>query len=360
MTPRQPSQRRLLSARVLICYAAVGLIATVVVVLACSLAGQHVLSWRVPPSWQIWTMRLSPQSLQIWVMRLGRLIAAAVVGAGLSVGGMALQGMLRNPLADPYILGISSGASVGVLAGTALSAGGAIAAWATTPVLALAGAVVTSLVVYGIAQRRGRLDPYVLLLSGVIINFFNGAIILSMLMFLDPNEMAGFRRWTMGELPDVFEPALLIVSGIAILVGWTAMLLRGAWFNALGLGDDVAASTGVSVNRFRVETFFVVSLMTAAAVVLAGPIGFVGLIVPHLCRLVVGSDHRRLAIVSGFFGAIFLVAAETLCRVVAETLCRVVGPAVGVAAIPVGIATALSGGPFFIYLLRRRTGGGIR
>jgi iron complex transport system permease protein len=334
VTARPPSQRRLLSAGVLICYAAAGLIATVAVVLACSLAGQVALS------------------RQIWAMRLARLIAAATVGAALSVGGMALQGMLRNPLADPYILGISSGASVGVLVGTALSAGGLIAAWATTPVLALAGAVVTSLVVYGIAQRRGRLDPYVLLLSGVIINFFNGAVILSLLMFLDPYRMAAFRRWTMGELPDVFEPALLIVCGIAILAGWTAMLLRGAWFNALGLGDDVAASTGVSVNRFRIETFFVVSLMTAAAVALAGPIGFVGLIVPHLCRLIVGSDHRRLAIVSGFFGAIFLVAAETLCRVV--------GPSIGVAAVPVGIVTALAGGPFFICLLRRRSHGGVR
>ena len=334
MTARQPSQSGLLSAEALICYAVGGLIAIVVFVLVCSLAGQ---------------VSLSPQ---IWAMRLARLIAAAAVGAALSVGGMALQGMLRNPLADPYILGISSGASVGVLAGTALSAGGLIAAWATTPVLALAGAVVTSLVVYGIAQRRGRLDPYVLLLSGVIINFFNGAVILSMLMFLDPYRMAAFRRWTMGELPDVFEPALLIVCGIAILVGWTAMLLRGAWFNALGLGDDVAASTGVSVNRFRIETFFVVSLMTAAAVALAGPIGFVGLIVPHLCRLIVGSDHRLLAIVSGFFGAIFLV--------VAETLCRIVGPWIGVGTVPVGIVTALSGGPFFIYLLRRRSHGGVR
>ena len=334
MTGRQPSQRRLLSAEALICYAAGGLIVTVAVVLACSLAGQVALS------------------RQIWAMRLARLIAAAAVGAGLSVGGMALQGMLRNPLADPYILGISSGASVGVLVGTAMSAGGLVAAWATTPVLALAGAAVTSLVVYGIAQRRGRLDPYVLLLSGVIINFFNGAVILGMLMFLDPYRMAAFRRWTMGELPDVFEPALLIVCGIAILTGWAAMLLRGAWFNALGLGDDVAASTGVSVHRFRLETFFVVSLMTAAAVSLAGPIGFVGLIVPHLCRLIVGADHRRLAIVSGFFGAIFLVAAETLCRVV--------GPSIGVGTVPVGIVTALAGGPFFIYLLRRRSHGGVR
>ena len=298
--------------------------------LACTFLGEVGLSW------------------DVWTMRAFRLMAAAVVGAGLGAAGMALQALLRNPLAEPYVLGISSGAGVGVLVGTALAPVVALPAWAGTPVLALVGAAATCGAVYGVAQRRGRLDPYALLLSGVIVNAFNGALMLGIVLFLDPNRLLGFIRWGMGEVSDSiwFDRMLLVVCAGAVVAGWGVLLLRGAAFNVLGLGDAVAASSGVGVHRLRVETFALASLMTAGAVALAGPVGFLGLIVPHVCRMIVGPDHRRLVVHSGFVGAIALMLADTLCRTVGQWL--------GAGRIPVGVLTALAGGPFFIHLLRRR------
>ncbi len=287
---------------------------------------------------------------QVWAARALRLVAAAVVGAGLAAGGTALQGLLRNPLAEPYILGISSGAGVGVLLGLAVAGTAALPGWATTPVLAFAGAVGTCGVVYGVAQRRGRLDPYSLILSGVIVNSFNGAIMLTIYLYVDRYRIADFTYWAMGQLPDVTGAARLIVCGACVAAGWTVLMTHAAAMNVLGLGDDVAAASGVSVHRLRLATFGAVGLMTAAAVALAGPIGFLGLIVPHLCRMVVGPDHRLGLIVSSLAGAMFLMAADTLCRTA--------GPALGLGRLPVGILTALTGGPFFIYLLRRRRGEG--
>lgn len=314
---------------------AVLVLVTLIVALGCSGAG---------------VIRLSELTLFVWRIRLIRLAVAAIVGAGLATGGMALQGMLRNPLAEPYILGISSGAGVGVLMGMAVASWYDSLPWLiTTPSLALVGALLTCGLVYGIAQRRGRLDPYVLLLSGVIVNAFNGAIMLSIYLFVKPYIVSEFIVWAMGNLPHNVSESLLLISTVCVLAGWAILLLRGAAFNALGLGDDVAGSVGVRVHWLRVETFLVVGLMTTAAVSLAGPIGFVGLIVPHICRLIVGSDHRRLVIFSGFAGAIFLMIADTLCRTVGEKL--------GIGQVPVGIVTAFCGGPFFIVLLRRRARG---
>ena len=285
----------------------------------------------------------------IWRARLLRLAAAAVVGAALGSSGTALQGLLRNPLAEPYILGISSGAGVGVLLGLALAHGAALPTWASTPVLAVLGAAATCAVVYGIAQRHGRLDPLVLLLSGVIVNAFNGAIMLAIFLLVPPRTVTNFTVWAMGGISEniaITNLPFLALCAAAVLAGWAVLFARGQAFNALGLGDDVAGATGVAVGRLRIETFLVVALMTSAAVALAGPIGFVGLIVPHIGRMLVGPDHRRLAIVSGFGGAIFLMTADTLCRLGGWWL--------RIGEVPVGIVTALCGGPFFIYLLRGR------
>jgi len=311
-------------------------LAMIVLAMLCSLVGQHHLTWR------------------IWYFRLYRAGVAAVVGIALAVAGLALQALLRNPLAEPYILGISSGAGVGVLCGLALATHLALPKWATTPILAMVGGLATAVVVYAIAHRRGRLDPYVLLLAGVMINVFNGALILVIFQFTQPTEMIHFIGWGMGKVPEWIwgQPILLIVSAGAVLVGWLAIFARGAAFNALGLGDEVASSTGVSVHSLRIQTFVVVSLMTAMAVSLAGPIGFLGLIVPHVCRMLLGPDHRLLVIVSGFGGAVFLMAADTLCRLIDIWT--------GMGELPVGVITAMAGGPFFIYLLRTRRGGGIQ
>ncbi len=320
------------------------LLAAVLVGLACSFIGHYRVpvtrTWRIW-QWPVWTS-------QIWETRVFRLMAAATVGAGLATAGMAMQALLRNPLAEPYVLGLSSGAGVGVLLGGSLAQAALLPDWATTPALATVGAMLTSLVVYGVAQRRGRLDPYVLLLTGVIVNVFNGALILTILQFIKQEQMIHFIGWGMGQIPEYlwFKPRLLVLCATLVLVGWAVLFYRGAAFNMLGLGDDVAASGGVAVHRLRGETFVVVSLITSAAVALAGPVGFVGLIVPHACRLLVGPDHRRLAIVSGFCGAIFLMLADTLCRLLGE--------AFRLGELPVGVITAMTGGPLFIVLLRRR------
>ena len=306
-------------------------VATLAVALGCSMLGEVELSWPV------------------WQARLLRLLAAGIVGAALAAAGAALQGLVRNPLAEPYILGISSGAGVGVLTGMALATHIALPDWVTTPLMATLGAFITCALVYGIAQRRGRLDPFVLLLSGVIINAFNGAIMLAIFLLIPPRMITSFTFWAMGGISEslaVTNTPLLLVCLAAVIIGWAGLFMRGAAFNALGLGDEVAGSLGVSVSRLRIETFFIVALMTSAAVTLAGPIGFLGLIVPHICRLIVGPDHRKLAIFSGFGGAMFLMAADTLCRLTGWWL--------RIGNVPVGILTALCGGPFFIYMLRSR------
>jgi iron complex transport system permease protein len=150
----------------------------------------------------------------------------------------------------------------------------------------------------------------------------------------------------MGQIPEAPEGPLLLICCLCVAVGWVLTFLQGSALNALALGDEVAASSGVAVHRLRVLTFVLTGVVTAAAVALAGPIGFVGLIVPHICRMIAGPDHRKLLIISGFAGAIFLMLADTLCRTA--------GPLLGVNKVPVGVVTALCGGPFFIYLLRRR------
>ena len=337
MTEQAPATAPALSSRRLAAHLGLMLAALLLVGFACSLVGQYPVLRYV--RWRLWLS-------QVWQARVVRLAAAAAVGGGLAMGGMALQGLLRNPLAEPYILGISSGAGVGVLAGLAASSWMALPSWATTAVLAFIGALLTSGIVYGIAQRRGRLDPYSLILSGVIINAFNGAIMLTIYLYVDPYRIADFARWGMGEIPDGIDLVTLGVCGGCIVLGCICIFLRAAAFNTLGLGDEVAASAGVAVQRLRLVTFAAVALRTAAAVALAGPIGFLGLIVPHICRMLFGPDHRRLAVFSVFVGGIFLILAETLCRTA--------GLWIGVSKIPVGILTALAGGPFFIYLLRRR------
>jgi iron complex transport system permease protein len=169
---------------------------------------------------------------------------------------------------------------------------------------------------------------------------------MGILLFCDPNQRLKFVWWGMGKVPDSTPGAVLALCAACVAGGWFVLLLRGAAFNSLGLGDEVAASSGVRVHWLRTETFAVVGLMTAAAVGLAGPIGFLGLIVPHICRMIFGPDHRRLVLVSGFTGAVLLM--------IADTLGRTCGAWFNVGDIPVGVITAMCGGPFFIWLLRRR------
>jgi len=298
-----------------------------------------------PPTGEVGTTAL-------WRARLIRLLAAALVGAALAAGGVALQGLFRNPLAEPYVLGISSGAGVGVLMGLAVAAWTRswfdLPAWASTPALAFVGAIITCAVVYLLAQRRGHLDPYTLILAGVIVNIVNSAIMLTINLYVEAHLIADFTYWAMGRLNDDIGWELLAACSVPLVLGLVVLLRYAAAANVLTLGDQVAASTGVSVQRLRLVTFAAVGLMTAAAVALAGPIGFVGLIVPHICRSFVGPDQRIGLVTSAIVGAVLLVLVELLCRWA--------GPLFNLSVIPIGILTALTGGPFFVLLLRRQRG----
>ena len=343
MTQPTPLNHSVLTRRSLVGWFLILLLIVVLFGLACSFVGIVSLPFDWSRSFWDWPIWRS----QLWHNRLSRLSAAGLVGAALASAGLALQGLLRNPLADPYVLGISSGAGVGVLIGNAIATAVMLPAFFVTPLAALVGAVLTAGTVYAVAQRRGRLDPFVLLLSGVIVNVFNGALILTVLQFVTREKMIDFIGWGMGQIPEYlwFRKGMLLVCSIPVFLALVQLLVRAASLNTLGLGDEVASSSGVPIHRLRVEIFLIVSLVTAVAVSLAGPVGFVGLIVPHVFRLILGPDHRRLFIATAFGGAVFLMGADTLCRIVGE--------AFHLGELPVGVVTAMIGGPFFIWLLRR-------
>lgn len=300
----------------------------------------RVFSWSLPFADNV--------DAQIFFLaRLPRSLAAGIVGGTLAVAGVVFQGLLRNALATPYTLGISAGASFGAM--TAITFGGL---WPLAGMLglsnvtgaSLAGAVLAVLIVYALASaRHSGLSTTVLLLAGVTMNSFFSALILFVQYLSDFTETFRALRWLMGDL-DVagYQPILgalpLIVVALVACV-WLAKPL-----NLLSLGADAAATRGVDVRRAQRVAFFSGSLATGAAVSIGGPIGFVGIIVPHLVRLVVGADHRLVLPASFFLGAAFLVACDVVSRMIMAPL-----------ELPVGIITALVGGPFFLWMLIRRT-----
>ena len=290
-------------------------------------------------------------------LRLVRVGSAAIVGAALAATGVLLQGLLRNPLADPYILGISSGATAAVMmwivwgdfiAGALLHhpwPAGLFANGQTLP--ALVGALITCAVVFFLGRKRGgTLDPLTLLLSGVVISSINGALV----MFLDNLVPYGARAdildYLFGYISEGTAPTTLWIALGVVLLGWGAALAIGGAMNIAALSDVESESLGVRLGSLRAICFILAALLTAASIALAGPIGFVGLICPHVCRNILGPDHRRLLVASPFFGAVFLMLADTFVR---STGAWFPG-----GELPVCVITALCGGPFFLYLLTRR------
>ena len=313
--------------RVSIIFASIWLVS----LLVCSLFGQSSINWR------IW-----------WSLRMPRLVTASLVGAALATGGISLQSILRNPLAEPYLLGISTGAGVGLLLGMLISSLGASALvmFLGTPGLAFIGAGITCLLVYMLSQRSGKLDCYSLILAGVIINSINSAIMLLIHLYMSQVQVANFASWMMGSITELGWTGTILFCGILILASWGWLIYRSAHYNLLMLGDQVAQTAGVEVFRLRAETFIAVSVSAACAVALAGPIGFIGLIVPHITRRILKYDCRIQIVAIGFIGATFLLVAQTVCSAFAPYLLQN-------AHIPVGIVTALTGGPFFLFLLIR-------
>jgi iron complex transport system permease protein len=277
------------------------------------------------------------------VARLPRTLAAALVGSALASAGVVFQALLRNPLATPFTLGVSAGASLGAMLvitfGWTLAVGGL----SPVPVASFAGALGAVAVVYGLARARHEgLSTNVLLLAGVTMNAFFSAVILFVQYFADFAQ--GFRaiRWLMGDL-DVSGYAPLGAALPLVLVAFAGFAWLPRQLNVLSLGPESAEARGVQVERAQRLAFFSASLATGAAVSVAGPIGFLGIIVPHLVRLLVGADHRIVLPASALFGAAFLIA----CDVVART-------ALAPVELPVGVITAVIGGPFFLWLLLTR------
>ncbi len=284
-----------------------------------------------------------PQSHEtiIFQMRLARVILAVLVGAGLASSGVVLQGLLQNSLADPYILGISSGAALGATVAMLFGLGAHVLGVFALPLIAFAGAVVTAFSVYNLARVGGRVQVSTLILAGIAVGSFLSAVT-SYLMITGGQNIHQVVFWLMGGLAGRGWDHVAVLAPY-IVIGLAIMLLNVRNLNAMLLGDEPAQHLGIDVERLKQVMLMAATLTAAAAVAVSGVIGFVGLIIPHAVRLVVGPDHRVLLPSAALAGAIFLVAADALARVAAAP-----------EEIPVGVITALCGGPFFIYLLRKK------
>jgi len=277
----------------------------------------------------------------IFQLRLARTAISVVAGAGLSVAGVIFQAILRNPLAEPYVLGVSSGAGVG--AALAIVLGLSAAGVWMLPAMAFAGALSTILLVYALARTpAGAVPIQTLLLSGVVVS----AVLSNMLMFVvsvAPSEkLHSVVWWLLGSL-QIFDWGLLQIVSAVVAVGLAVSIFLARDLNLMALGEEPAAHLGLDVEQTRKLFFLLASLMTGATVAACGVIGFVGLIVPHSVRLVIGPDHRRLVTASALAGAAFLVLADSVART-----------AIAPRELPIGVITALLGGPFFLVLLKRR------
>lgn len=271
-------------------------------------------------------------------LRLPRLLLAALMGCSLSISGVVLQGVLRNPLAEPFILGVSGGAASGAVAALALGVG---SLWIISSA-AFVGALVTVMLVLALARRQGRRDTATLILTGVMINAFCTALIMFFISTVSENKVHAIMFWLYGDLSEASLAQVQILTPV-VIVGGLALLYHARQLNLLAAGDLAAASLGVDTERLKMVLFLVVGVLVGVTVSLCGLVGFVGLMVPHLVRITLGHDHRLVLPAAGLFGASFLMAADTLARVV-----------ISPAQIPVGVVTAALGAPFFVLLLARR------
>lgn len=282
---------------------------------------------------------------EIFIVRLRRVILAALVGAALASSGVVLQAILRNPLADPYILGISSGAGLGAI--TAILFGVSLQLWGGSPVavFAFAGAFGTVWLVWFIGHFAGKSQVTGLLLAGVVVNAFFSAVIMFLTSIAKSEQLRSTIYWLMGNITEK-NPSVLWVSAGCILAGLIALFSICHKLNVLTFGEDEAKGLGIDTAKTKIIAFGFAAFITAIAVSLSGLIGFVGLIIPHAVRLVFGPDHRQVLPLSAIIGSAFLVIADTLARTV-----------FGQEQLPVGIITAIAGGPFFLVLLAKYSRG---
>ena len=336
---RQMLTSRKLAIRVLICLAVLG-----AVMCLCAMVGTQKISLeRVfagpgkTPGENI--------DYEIFVgVRLPRVILAALVGAALACSGVVLQAILRNPLADPYILGISSGAGLGVIIAVLSGVTWSFLGGSPIAVFAFAGALVTVWLVWCIGHFAGKSQVTSLLLAGVVVNTFFSAVIMFLASIAKSQQLRSIILWLMGHITEKYFTELQL-SAAFILAGIIALFSICHRLNALVFGEEEAKGLGVDAAKTKVVAFGFAAFITAVAVSLSGLIGFVGLIIPHGVRLVFGPDHRQLLPLSAIIGGVFLVLADTLARII-----------VAPAQLPVGVITAIAGGPFFLLLLAKYTG----
>ena len=278
-------------------------------------------------------------SVILFQLRLPRVLLAALVGAALAAAGAVFQALFRNPMADPAIIGVSSGAALGAIA-VILAGGGAALGGLSVPAAAFVGAVATAFLVYRLARLGPAVQVATLLLAGIAVAAVISALI-SLAMTFSGQEIRAIYFWLLGGLGARGWPSLAVASPF-VLVGAVVAMASAGDLNLSALGEERAAQLGLDVERFKRLMLATGAMLTAAAVSVAGLIGFVGLMTPHILRLVLGSDHRRLIPASIVGGAVFMVLADLAART-----------AISPEEIPVGAVTAVLGGPFFLYLLRR-------
>lgn len=279
--------------------------------------------------------------LAILNIRLLRILLAASVGASLAVAGAGYQALLRNPLAEPYLLGVSNGAAVGTMIALVFFGSSQTSEW-TRPVMAFVGAVTATYAVYHLARGRTGTTPEKLILAGVIVTTFLSSAIVFITTLMDATRIRSFTFWLLGDLSGARSSLLLIVGIVVALIGAIVLALNARSLNLLMLGERDAFDLGVEVERVRVTIFLAASLLVGASVAASGSVGYVGLVVPHLVRLSIGSDNRTVIPAAALAGAIFVIVADTIAR-------TVIAPR----ELPVGAITALIGAPLFIFLLRR-------
>ena len=275
-------------------------------------------------------------------LRLPRILAAVLAGGALAVAGVGFQALTRNPLAEPSVLGVSSGAAFGVVSGQLFGLGtGLVEAFGLTA-LAFAGAAVAGGIVYVIASGVGGLAVQTLLLAGVIVGIFFSSAIAVLISIVDTNRLGAVIQWLLGNVAPI-PPAALAVFALVSAAGFALVLGSARRLNLLALGEDAARELGVDALGLKRAVFAGAALLVSAVVAFAGPIGFVGLIVPHTLRMLLGPDNRVLVPAAALGGAIFLLVGDTLAR-------SIVAPA----ELSVGVLTAFCGAPFFVFLLRTR------
>lgn len=327
-----------------LCLVVLGALLVVVVLVAAAIGSVSV---SVGDSWQIVWAHVTGSTPNVnrafdqivWNFRIPRVLLAALCGAGLAVAGVVLQALVSNPLADPFILGVSAGGSVGAVAVMALGAGtlGGLGVSGA----AFAGSMVAVALVFLLGQQGGKLNPVRLVLAGVAISYVFTSITSFLQLQTEPNNMRQIMFWLLGSVAGARWDQLQ-VAGIVVVAVTVLLTLYGRQLNALVTGDESATALGIDVKRLRIVLIVLTALLAGVLIAVAGGIGFVGLMVPHLVRLAFGVDHRRLLPLAALVGAIYLVIVDLLSRTVDPPN-----------ELPLNILTALFGAPFFIWLMRR-------